>query len=412
LYSRLAQLSTLVLSKPLLCLEMCLGQFAGAGVLAVFQCCPLSRGLGATLCVQATGSALLGNLVLAYALLYMFHSWSLPWQTCSPDWGADMVTCFVADAQVRPKQPVRWKLRVRRTNQWPASYRLTSISAREYAESGVTTLRVHVKAPYRPKWLLRTRGHSIAFMVLNSDATAHLPPGCRRLHPQRHRLTGPRPWLRQVPHQAVTTPDSGALCRLIVSSSRLFTQPIEATLVVEHRFQRKGRDCSRVHAKRWRSTRRGVQKGLSACSKYGGLGNNITLAPTMRLGSCGLAKLAGEIGLLMNIYVYLACIDVIWSSFLVAKIPRANFRRVLATVDIIWHLPRHLSQAGPYLYYLLEWFTSATNTVLICAMELVVINFGYGMDRLVFDLTFMLQSPPSRFWVFTWKYTSWPCLLV
>uniref|UniRef100_A0A6B0USN5 Putative secreted protein n=1 Tax=Ixodes ricinus TaxID=34613 RepID=A0A6B0USN5_IXORI len=22
---------------------------------------------------------------------------------------------------------------------------------------------------------------------------------------------------------------------------------------------------------------------------------------------------------------------------------------------------------------------------------------------------FMLQSPPSRFWVFTWKYTAWPC---
>ncbi|KAG0423191.1 hypothetical protein HPB47_001021 [Ixodes persulcatus] len=94
--------ASLLLAKPLLCLEMCLGQFAGAGVLAVFQCCPLSRGLGASLCVQAAGSALLGNVVLAYTLLYLYHSWSIPWETCSADWGADMTTCFVADGRMSP----------------------------------------------------------------------------------------------------------------------------------------------------------------------------------------------------------------------------------------------------------------------------------------------------------------------
>jgi SNF family Na+-dependent transporter len=79
-------------------MEVALGQFSQLGPLEVWKTmAPIGRGVGFAMCTLSLIVAIYYNVVMAYCLYYMFASFTsvLPWQTCDPNWGADLAryTC-------------------------------------------------------------------------------------------------------------------------------------------------------------------------------------------------------------------------------------------------------------------------------------------------------------------------------
>ncbi|KAM7295350.1 putative GABA transporter [Ixodes scapularis] len=480
--------ASLLLAKPLLCLEMCLGQFAGAGVLAVFQCCPLSRGLGASLCVQATGSALLGNVVLAYTLLYLYHSWSIPWETCSADWGANMTTCFVADGRMSPSTSssttsyaslspattgsttdCRNGTELATYQYWyrhilgisdgltdirglkmdiTATFVIVWIHLFVFSYKGIETYRklvyVTVLTPYL--LLVVTLVVSVNLSGALEGLSYMLVPDWQRLADVKREKGGAfrqetskecgagkkngdvsargapsrlQVWL-EAAEQSLASLSLGQGTLLVLSSFSEFGNrtPRDAVLVASVDVVSCLLSCATVHAQLGHLSRMLGVSVREALPPTSGLGIAFVAVPEalLRMGGSRIWTFAFFVALYMlGLTASLILTEVVLSSlsdqFAVLRDQRARCSLIFCASCFVLGLPM-CTNAGAYLFYLLEWSTSATNTVLICAMELVVINFGYGMDRLVFDLTFMMQSPPSRFWVFTWKYTAWPCLMV
>ncbi|XP_055957219.1 sodium- and chloride-dependent GABA transporter 1-like isoform X1 [Patella vulgata] len=80
---------------PLSFLELSIGQFSGKSTYDVWDICPAFRGLGVAMIVVTGILCLYYTMILAWILYYLFHSFMspLPWTTCGNWWNTD--TCFV-----------------------------------------------------------------------------------------------------------------------------------------------------------------------------------------------------------------------------------------------------------------------------------------------------------------------------
>ncbi|KAL1430707.1 hypothetical protein MTO96_002310 [Rhipicephalus appendiculatus] len=87
----------ITVGKPMYYLELVLGQFQSLGQTHAFNCFPLGKGIGVCMTYVCFFVCLYFNVLLAYALVYMVHSFKspLPWSKCDPEW-ADS-NCFVRD---------------------------------------------------------------------------------------------------------------------------------------------------------------------------------------------------------------------------------------------------------------------------------------------------------------------------
>ncbi|XP_037288935.2 sodium- and chloride-dependent glycine transporter 2 isoform X1 [Rhipicephalus microplus] len=90
----------ITVGKPMYYLELVLGQFQSLGQTHAFNCFPLSKGIGVCMTYACFFICLYFNVLLAYALVYMVHSFKspLPWSKCDPEW-ADS-NCFVRDTDI------------------------------------------------------------------------------------------------------------------------------------------------------------------------------------------------------------------------------------------------------------------------------------------------------------------------
>lgn len=95
--------SLLVAGTPLFMLEALLGQFSSCGPLHVFACFPMARGLGLSMLLVALVRTVQAAVVLAQVILYCYSSFKsrMPWMDCDVSWGADLETCFIRSAGVR-----------------------------------------------------------------------------------------------------------------------------------------------------------------------------------------------------------------------------------------------------------------------------------------------------------------------
>ncbi|KAK6182353.1 hypothetical protein SNE40_010061 [Patella caerulea] len=84
-----------VLAFPLSFLELSIGQFSGKSTYDVWDICPAFRGLGVAMVVVTGIVCLYYTTILAWILYYLFHSFMspLPWTTCDNWWNTD--TCFI-----------------------------------------------------------------------------------------------------------------------------------------------------------------------------------------------------------------------------------------------------------------------------------------------------------------------------
>lgn len=76
------------IGRPMYYMELVMGQFSSSGSVKVFDAVPLARGVGMCMPYVCFGISLYYNVILAYALLYMYYSCFrvLPWTTCDPAW--------------------------------------------------------------------------------------------------------------------------------------------------------------------------------------------------------------------------------------------------------------------------------------------------------------------------------------
>jgi len=87
----------LLVGKPLYFMEAALGQFGQCGPLSVFrEMLPCALGVGVAMVLVSLIVAIYYNVIMAYCLAYLFHSFQavLPWSVCDPAWGADEY-CYV-----------------------------------------------------------------------------------------------------------------------------------------------------------------------------------------------------------------------------------------------------------------------------------------------------------------------------
>ncbi|XP_065284296.1 sodium-dependent nutrient amino acid transporter 1-like isoform X3 [Dermacentor albipictus] len=96
-----------VVGQPLYLLEAVMGQFSSCGPLHVFACFPLSKGLGLSMCTLAAMRVMDAGLVLTQGMLYWVGSFTprMPWMTCDAGWGADLATCYVRSPGIRLCEP-------------------------------------------------------------------------------------------------------------------------------------------------------------------------------------------------------------------------------------------------------------------------------------------------------------------
>ncbi|XP_077996327.1 sodium-dependent serotonin transporter-like [Glandiceps talaboti] len=74
---------------PLFFLELSLGQYHRSGAISLWsKICPIFKGIGYALCVIDMYTSFFYNTVIAWAVYYLFSSFTanLPWTTCNNDW--------------------------------------------------------------------------------------------------------------------------------------------------------------------------------------------------------------------------------------------------------------------------------------------------------------------------------------
>ncbi|XP_064484813.1 sodium- and chloride-dependent glycine transporter 1-like [Ornithodoros turicata] len=92
----------IVVGRPMYFLELVLGQFCSFGSIRAFGGVLLGRGVGWSMVYVCVMVGLYYNVLLAYALVYIYYSlWKdLPWATCDPNWADD--NCYVRSEGVVP----------------------------------------------------------------------------------------------------------------------------------------------------------------------------------------------------------------------------------------------------------------------------------------------------------------------
>ncbi|XP_075228964.1 sodium-dependent proline transporter-like [Lycorma delicatula] len=85
--------------KPMYFLELAIGQFGGVGPLALWNCCPIAKGVGCAMVMVSMIVCIYYNVIMSYTVFYMVSSFAaeVPWSKCDPSW-ADMTTCYVRGA--------------------------------------------------------------------------------------------------------------------------------------------------------------------------------------------------------------------------------------------------------------------------------------------------------------------------
>ncbi|XP_034255011.1 sodium-dependent proline transporter-like isoform X1 [Thrips palmi] len=86
--------------KPMYFLELAMGQFGGVGPLAMWNCCPIAKGVGCAMVTVSLVVCIYYNVIMSYTVYYMVASFAseVPWSKCDPAW-ADMATCYVRNTE-------------------------------------------------------------------------------------------------------------------------------------------------------------------------------------------------------------------------------------------------------------------------------------------------------------------------
>lgn len=82
----------IIIGIPLFFLELCFGQFASLGPLAIWNVSPIMKGLGFAMVFTNLCIALYYNVIISWCLYYLFASMTdvLPWESCDHYWNTPL----------------------------------------------------------------------------------------------------------------------------------------------------------------------------------------------------------------------------------------------------------------------------------------------------------------------------------
>ncbi|KAF8790807.1 sodium- and chloride-dependent glycine transporter 1-like [Argiope bruennichi] len=79
------------------------------------------------------------------------------------------------------------------------------------------------------------------------------------------------------------------------------------------------------------------------------------------------------------------------------------FTAVLCFVMFLLGLPC-VTEGGMYVLQLMDWYSAAFSLMIISLLELICISWIYGIDRFFMDISLMIKRPPSLWWKLCWCY--------
>ncbi|GIY82079.1 sodium- and chloride-dependent glycine transporter 2 [Caerostris darwini] len=71
---------------PLYFLELSLGQFGSVGSIAIWNISPLFKGVGFGMAIVSLVVCVYYNVIIAWALYYLYQSYTVPWSSCENSW--------------------------------------------------------------------------------------------------------------------------------------------------------------------------------------------------------------------------------------------------------------------------------------------------------------------------------------
>ncbi|GIY31018.1 sodium- and chloride-dependent glycine transporter 1 [Caerostris extrusa] len=71
---------------PLFFLEMSLGQFGSLGPIAIWKISPIFKGVGFGMAIVSAVVCIYYNVIIAWALYYIYQSYSVSWSSCENSW--------------------------------------------------------------------------------------------------------------------------------------------------------------------------------------------------------------------------------------------------------------------------------------------------------------------------------------
>ncbi|KAK8768618.1 hypothetical protein V5799_014925 [Amblyomma americanum] len=89
-------LFSLTVAKPVLFMELFLGQFSSQGSVGIWRCVPIGKGIGLCMCIVSVLMSVYFMCFMAHAMMFAWNSLTteLPWAVCSDRWGAD-AGCYI-----------------------------------------------------------------------------------------------------------------------------------------------------------------------------------------------------------------------------------------------------------------------------------------------------------------------------
>ncbi|GFY74665.1 sodium- and chloride-dependent glycine transporter 2 [Trichonephila inaurata madagascariensis] len=75
-----------ICGMPLFLLEMSLGQFGSLGSIAIWKISPIFKGLGYGMAIVSLITCIYYNVIIAWALYYIYQSYYVPWSSCENSW--------------------------------------------------------------------------------------------------------------------------------------------------------------------------------------------------------------------------------------------------------------------------------------------------------------------------------------
>ncbi|GFQ66109.1 sodium- and chloride-dependent glycine transporter 1 [Trichonephila clavata] len=85
-----------ICGMPLFLLEMSLGQFGSLGSIAIWKISPIFKGLGYGMAIVSLITCIYYNVIIAWALYYIYQSYYVPWSSCENSWNT--LNCVSEDA--------------------------------------------------------------------------------------------------------------------------------------------------------------------------------------------------------------------------------------------------------------------------------------------------------------------------
>lgn len=440
---------------PLFFLELCIGQFSGLAPITIWNVCPLFKGIGWSMVIMSGVVSIYSNLIIAWVLYFLAMSFTsqLPWASCSNWWNTPH--CASLNETLRAPSGNSTDGSVYRGAVDPNATELTEdggwrfmTAAEEFWQFNVLELSPGIEHIGTVRWQLLVclfvawllvflclcKGIKSSGKVAYVTATvpyvfltmlfvrALLLPGASDgvlfyVKPDFSQLLNPRVWAE-------------ACLQIFYSLG-----PAWGGLITMASYNKFDNDC----------TKDAVIICLTVCgtSFYAGfvcfsvighmaysadlpVSSVLTSGPGLTFIVYPEAITKLPISPLWAIFFFLMLLTFVLdsqfgmletcTSGFVDEFPdylrrhRTLFTAVVCALEFLIGVPL-VTQAGMYIFQILDWYAAVLAATLIGFLECVVLSYIYGVNQLFKDIEMMMGKKPCLWWKISWCFTT-PVLML